>query len=544
MAGELLSADACRSQSQARGSAIGTPIPALCLPGVVDGIIPDRYTYKRLDVLKAAGKRLHGAMDVATLLAGKRLMFVGDALTDDFHNAFECALRREAIGETSQHMESWHAPRLQHACDRLGRAVARGLQRTDCSCSIEEDISWLRTNCQLLWRVPKFDTHGRPGTAEQLDSRPLSGNIGALGLTAQPFNFTVFGRFGDNWFGSRRRCQICEATGNRANPSGPCGESDWCAANPLPSQLELLLDTGAADFDVVVMNFGLQYVVADDFVNATIKALLELEEFGERTGKIAIFRESSAQHSPLQAHESARQRLTGQPSHEHKLSQCFPRGHGPEHPPGATPEMEGKGIKPPERALVELSGPRGRNQMLSKFHSLLGLRHVLIQPFEELTVERFDFHASPGKKVKQQQLPDCTHFCYSPTFWDLGFHSLYLTLVRAGVSWVRERHLAICTMHNASCAHEAPQSIVRAASDVHSAGIPTRGDEAVADGGKGSHRGGAGHRISTLKQNVGMPTQPRGRGAAIRDRQISDALTALFTEDRAAREAAVDGFVF
>ena len=92
-----------------------------------------------------------------------------------------------------------------------------------------------------------------------------------------------------------------------------------------------------------------------------------------------------------------------------------------------------------------------RNVQLRTLLHEMGLRHVHIQPFEALTAERWDYHSSTKWSVaKDQWISDCTHFCYSPSFWGLSFHTLYETLVQ-GRLWLQHRHTHIT--HLAASAH-------------------------------------------------------------------------------------------
>ena len=73
-----------------------------------------------------------------------------------------------------------------------------------------------------------------------------------------------------------------------------------------------------------------------------------------------------------------------------------------------------------------------RNTVLSEVQQQLRLQHVHVQPFEDITRERWDYHASAVWNGKLQRwASDCTHLCYSPSFWELSFHDLYTTIVRA-----------------------------------------------------------------------------------------------------------------
>ena len=47
---------------------------------------------------------------------------------------------------------------------------------------------------------------------------------------------------------------------------------------------------------------------------------------------------------------------------------------------------------------------------------------------------RQDLHGTPARIKGLTQFPfDCTHFCYSPVFWELSAHQLFNTLAKAGL---------------------------------------------------------------------------------------------------------------
>ena len=84
-----------------------------------------------------------------------------------------------------------------------------------------------------------------------------------------------------------------------------------------------------------------------------------------------------------------------------------------------------------------------RNEQLHALRREMDLRHVHIQPFEALTAERWDYHSSTKwMAAKRQWVSDCTHFCYSPSFWDLSFHELYESLAQ-GRLWLQRRHASM-----------------------------------------------------------------------------------------------------
>ena len=49
------------------------------------------------------------------------------------------------------------------------------------------------------------------------------------------------------------------------------------------------------------------------------------------------------------------------------------------------------------------------------------------QPFEELTKPRWDFHTHPVRR-NGRWASDCSHWCFSPRFYDRSFHDLYQAL--------------------------------------------------------------------------------------------------------------------
>ena len=79
-----------------------------------------------------------------------------------------------------------------------------------------------------------------------------------------------------------------------------------------------------------------------------------------------------------------------------------------------------------------------RNQMVQELIARHRLANVHVWPFEEITRERWDMHAST-KWSNTKWVSDCTHLCYSQSFWDLSFHDLYVTLANAS-EWLQRRH--------------------------------------------------------------------------------------------------------
>ena len=241
-------------------------------------------------------------------------------------------------------------------------------------------------------------------------------------------NLTWIPRFGD-LFQAQRRCPVCvpepRAAAGGAVPARPtrsvCRSVDFCALQPLPSHVTLARQ---ADVDVIVYNFGLWYHKHHEYRAVVSTALHELEEFGRVAGRVAIFRETSAQHfdAPTGDYDDA---LRRDPSLVLLNRTAELRGDGSAR----------KWVGPSMCRQASASPARGwRNDVLHETIRQHGLRHVHVQPFEEITRERWDYHASAVWSGSQRRwASDCTHFCYSPAFWELSAHQLYNTLMRAGL---------------------------------------------------------------------------------------------------------------
>ena len=83
-----------------------------------------------------------------------------------------------------------------------------------------------------------------------------------------------------------------------------------------------------------------------------------------------------------------------------------------------------KWLGPSMCAQHNASSPRGwRNVVVGDLIQQLSLRHVHVQPFEQTTRDRWDYHSSAvwNNKLKRWA-SDCTDLCYSPSFWELSFH--------------------------------------------------------------------------------------------------------------------------
>lgn len=88
-----------------------------------------------------------------------------------------------------------------------------------------------------------------------------------------------------------------------------------------------------------------------------------------------------------------------------------------------------------------------RNEKIGILHSGRDWGFSLM-PFDSLTRERWDFHSSTiwAKNFDGAGagmfFSDCTHWCFSPRFWELVVHDLYITLSNS-TDWLRRRHARV-----------------------------------------------------------------------------------------------------
>ena len=144
--------------------------------------------------------------------------------------------------------------------------------------------------------------------------------------------------------------------------------------------------------DAISFNHGLHVMPSE--MAAMLKMTLPLlDGFGSRPGKLAIFREVTAQHFVT----SSAGLSTG--SCEDRSSD----GIGCASAPGAHP---------------------GRNVYLHRMVSST-YRNIHVEQLWEVTRDRGDMHVV----ANTAGATDCTHFCFCPLFWEGVFTSLYNELV-------------------------------------------------------------------------------------------------------------------
>jgi len=140
------------------------------------------------------------------------------------------------------------------------------------------------------------------------------------------------------------------------------------------------------------------------------EALQQLNAFAKGAGKAAIYRETSVQHfsAPTGDYDDAvRNNVT--------LVRAT-------RVPGQT-EWAG----PSFCQARSTQATTWRNEQLRALAVAAPL--VGIQPFEALTAPRWDLHAHPKSLPSGRGwATDCTHWCFSPRFFDLSIHDLYTVL--------------------------------------------------------------------------------------------------------------------
>jgi len=253
-------------------------------------------------------------------------------------------------------------------------------------------------------------------------------------------------------------CEGVPATATVEGSGRECPVRDDCAApgRKLPSTVSLLGDADAAD--VTVLNIGHHYHNASvdrygaNYVGALEAALHELAQFSRgKRGRAAAFRETSWQHFDA-----------GDGDFD-ELSSSLTQG-GARSTSGADPtEWRGPSACAPAPAAVTRTWKNEALHRVWRQHPNKAAV-VPIVPFEARTRPRWDMHGAtrvgaPRRGARPRVTSDCTHFCYSPRFWELAFHDLYVALSGADGSpgaagWLRKRHRRLL----AASRNDAPAS--------------------------------------------------------------------------------------
>jgi len=160
--------------------------------------------------------------------------------------------------------------------------------------------------------------------------------------------------------------------------------------------------------DVAMLNFGLHYSPLAKLEGMVQEAMAQLGKWqsARPQQRVALWRESSAQHYPGGAYEK-----------------------GAERPPPGSPCMCS-----PLSASAEKSEYNLNVAAVAAERREASRHGVALVPFFNLTAPRFDMHRAHFCSYHNQRRVgtccDCTHFCYTPLFWDVFFAGLYRTLRR------------------------------------------------------------------------------------------------------------------
>ena len=348
-----------------------------------------------------------GIISLLRSLRGRRLVFIGDSISGQVANALECAIRRDdSAGEILPATRVAEAPELASACGRVWEAVQQGeLQQKE----FEDSM------CRALG-AGTFASRARLQNATFLT---LHGNH------VPRYNVTFFRKFGDVYQFARP----LRRGGKRAGGSrGASAQSPLDELLRLPNHVELVRTLDLAD--AIVLNFGLHYGDSDAYRMGMRQALEELEVFGREAGKAAVFRETSSQHFPAPSGDY------------HDAIRRDPSLVLAAAPTTTTPRARSAGARArtSQQQTLEWTGPsmcariapdapqHWRNRVITELLRDGRYTHVQLQPFEEMSRSRWDYHASTKHVVGGGWKSDCTHWCYSPCFWAEVLHGMQQAL--------------------------------------------------------------------------------------------------------------------
>lgn len=171
--------------------------------------------------------------------------------------------------------------------------------------------------------------------------------------------------------------------------------------------------------DVTVLNFGLHAGDQAVYARAMRHALEELEAFGRSQPgvRVSILRETSAQHFPAPSGDY-HAAISRDPALV--LADATRREARQWNGPSMCTPITADAPPHWRNAVV-------RDLLLAQPPAPGRYPHVRLQPFEQLTRRRWDFHSST-KWSGGQWRSDCTHFCYSHCFWSQSFVDLHRAL--------------------------------------------------------------------------------------------------------------------
>ena len=385
---ELLTPARCRQLSGGvTGPATGVfrDPHRICNPTV--SVPPDPHC------LTKSGAAPRGILALLQILRGRRLLFIGDSISGQVANALECALRRtapEEVGVLQPITVKREVPELVTACNRAWDGVEAG--------SISKQ-TYEDSQCRALG-AGNFANAARESNATFMTLH---------GLSAPLHNFSFFRRFGDVYHYNRQlECRL-----RRPYPAQPeCSKSS--GRYRLPTHVELVGRHNLAD--IIVLNFGLHAGDPDAYRAGMQKALHDLQAFAGN-GRASVIRETSAQHFPVRSGDY-NEAIAKDP----KL--VLANNQEAEDARDRKKQWLGPSMCKPLGQNISF---HWRNRIVHELMKEPGHERVRLQPFEMLTRSRWDYHASI-KYSHGQWRSDCTHWCWSPCFWERHFSDLQRAL--------------------------------------------------------------------------------------------------------------------
>ncbi|KAL1515228.1 hypothetical protein AB1Y20_001863 [Prymnesium parvum] len=176
--------------------------------------------------------------------------------------------------------------------------------------------------------------------------------------------------------------------------------------------------------DVALLNFGLHYHSEESLREMQRSAFRTLERWRDAlpARRLALWRETSAQHFAGGAYSSAARRRAS-PGAPCACEPLVDAAGG-----GALAPSRSR-FAPFERHVANLNVAAVRHE-----RSLSRRRAIGLVPFFNLTAPRYDMHrgvfCSYSGQKKVGSCCDCTHFCYTPAFWDAVFDGMRAAVLR------------------------------------------------------------------------------------------------------------------
>lgn len=420
---ERLTPATCRLIS--RGSALhhGLPREDACMPGGNGTHSPWPIP---MDPYSVPQRHSYGLVELAEAMRGRRILFLGDSVTVQMTGALRCLSASTLPGGIEPVIEEFsgglsmreRCMKLQALKSRQPGSMCQGGWRRQCSINITELGP---ERCAHCGRLEENAQQRRAATFAwahlawpcKYPSMLEHGMIRLHGFRAPRFNFTWFPALG----GKMDRYPTADL---RQFGQVEKHSVAWPSRVEFASSRQLV--------DVLVLNFGLHYHVEGEYVGALRAAFDDLAAFASarRDGRVAVFRETSAQHFAAtdgdydRADASARGFVES--SGKSKAKRCSDTDVCVQPCRPLAKNMSAWRNRALHRVASTRSAGGGRGRRWGA---------IRVQPFESVTRARWDYHVASKTDYNQQRrrwIHDCTHFCYSPSFWQESLHDLRVTI--------------------------------------------------------------------------------------------------------------------